>query len=193
MIEFHENLADWSGGAIDSEYSSIVLAGNTYTHFDKNTARDGGAIHLDSTSKLILSPAIKSISFTNNHAGRSGGALYVEDSECSTHSIECFLSIIVLSYYSNSSDYAAKNMLLSLLFFNNSAEFTGSILYGGRLNKCRLYYRYSLDDCCNKDYNSYSDDALEIFMSMSKIIQYHDESENVNSISSEAVRIKFFR
>ena len=119
--------------------------------------------------------------------GHNGGALYVEDSECSTHSIECFLSIIVLSY-SNSSDYAAKNMLLSLLFFNNSAESTGSILYGGQLNKCRLYYRYSLDEC---GYNSYSDHALDIFMSMSKIIQYHDESANVKSISSEAVRIKF--
>ena len=46
MIEFHENLADWSGGAIDSEYSSIVLDGNTCTHFDKNAAHDGGAIHI---------------------------------------------------------------------------------------------------------------------------------------------------
>ena len=182
-IEFHENLAHLYGGAINSELSNIVLDGNTYTYFDKNTARDGGAIYLDSTSKLILSPAVKNISFTNNHAENRGGALYIDGSDYSTLSIECFLSI-----YSKNSDYAVKNM--PLFFFNNSAESTGSILYGGQLNRCRLYYKQSLNERGNKAYNSYSDDALEIFMRMSKIVQYN-ESTNLNSISSEALRIKF--
>ena len=184
MVEFHENSAFLSGGAIHSEHTSnIVLDGNTCTYFDKNTASDGGAIHLDSTSKLILSTAVKNISFMNNHAENKGGALYIEDFGCSTLSIECFLSI-----YSSISYYVVKNM--SLLFFNNSAESTGSILYGGQLNRCRLYYRYSLDECSNRAFYDYSDDALEIFMSMSIIVQYN-ESTNVNSISSEAEKIKF--
>ena len=93
MVEFRKNLAFGFGGTINSELSNIILDRNTCTYFDENRASDGGAIHLDSTSKLILSTAIKNVSFTNNYAENRGGALHIEDFECSTHSIGCFLSI----------------------------------------------------------------------------------------------------
>ena len=121
MAEFRENSVV-EGGAIKSEYSDIIIF-DGITCFDKNTADDGGAIHLGSTSKLLLSPAIKNLTFTHHHAKRMGGALYCEDSQCaleSTCPIECFCSI----YYSNS---LVRNILL--FFLNNSADSTGSVLY----------------------------------------------------------------
>lgn len=119
MAEFRENSVV-EGGAIKSEYNDIIIFDGIIC-FDENTADDGGAIHLGSTLKLILSPAIKNLSFTHNHAESNGGALYFEDSQCSlesTRPIECFLSI----FYSNSS---ARN--ISLFFLNNSSDSIGSV------------------------------------------------------------------
>ena len=89
----------------------------------------------------------------------------------------------------NRSDFAKKNP--SLLFINNSAKFGGSTLYGGQLNKCRLYYitNFTRDECGNwpRACHDYTDDVLGIFTHMSNIIQY-DES---TSISSQPEKMKF--
>ena len=79
---------------------------------------------------------------------------------------------------------------MPLLFFNNSTESTGSILYGRQLNRCRLYYRHSLDEFSTIAFHGYRKDALKFFMNMSKIVQ-HNQSTNVNFISSEPEKIKF--
>ena len=181
-ITFLGNEARW-GGAIRSIDNSEIVVENVYLNFINNKAIHGGAIYMADTSKLILTPAI-TISFILNHANGKGGAIYVGDSQCSLGStipIECFLSI---------SNYAAAN--ISLLFLNNSAGVIGSTLYGGQLNKCRLYYgtNYSRDKTsCNNDY---SDDALGFFMNISKIDIQYDESESaMSNISSKAKQIKF--
>ena len=166
------------GGAIQSVDSSMTIFGNI--NFTNNTAFHGGAMYLAGTSRLILSPATN-ISFINNHANSNGGALYVKDSQCSIGStlpIECFLSID-----------STINILLN--FSNNSANSTGSTLYGGQLNKCRLYYgtNYNRDECGNRVCNGYSDDALGVFMNISNISTIHNES--VINISSQANQLKF--
>ena len=166
------------GGAIQSADSSMTIFGNI--NFTNNTAFHGGAMYLAGTSRLILSPATN-ISFINNHANGNGGALYVKDSQCSIGStlpIECFLSID-----------STINILLN--FSNNSANSTGSTLYGGQLNKCRLYYgtNYNRDECGNRVCNGYSDDALGVFMNISNISTIHYES--VINISSQANQLKF--
>ena len=65
-------------------------------------------------------------------------------------------------------------------------------LYGGQLNECRLYYgtNYSADSCRydNIAHNGNSDDALGIFMHISRI---HIESESKLNISSQADLFKF--
>ena len=93
---------------------------------------------LFNTSKLILVPRLN-ISFTKNDAYR-GGALYIDEFQCPLAPLECFLSI-------QSSVPTAE--YISLHFENNSAGSTGSTLYGGQLNKCRLYYRTNntIDKC----------------------------------------------
>ena len=179
-----ENSATLEGGAIQSDNSSMTIDGEV--EFKYNIAFHGGAMFLAHT-KLILSSTVK-IFFILNHADSRGGAIYVKDSQCSfesTYPIECFLSI------ETDLNCAPTNKLL--LFQNNSANNTGygSTLYGGQLNECRLYYRtnYSADNCrCdNTAHNDYSDNALEIFMNISRI---HNES-GINIISSQAGLLKF--
>ena len=132
-------------------------------------------IFLQGDSKLVLSPAVNA-AFIQNHAESKGGALYIEDFECSFGSSnpkECFISI-----YGND----LKGTIL-LRFVNNTAGSVGSTLYGGRLDKCRLYHRtsFSLDKCGNKACSDYSDDAIRVFKKISYIIQF-DESKSATSI-----------
>ena len=89
-----------------------------------------------------------------------------------------------------SSDPTTENILLH--FENNSAGSTGSTLYGGQLNKCRLYYRTNntMDICGNRPFHNYSDDALKLFMNVSRIILYN-KTESTTNISSEPEQIKF--
>ncbi len=183
--EFCENSVTLKGGAIQTVNSDITVDGKV--KFKNNTAFHGGAMFLART-KLMLSSTSK-MSFIQNHADSKGGAIYVKDVQCSfgsTHRSECFLSI---------ANCASMNKLL--LFKNNFAENNGSTLYGGQLNECRLHYygtKYNEfeDGCGNTSYrdhrDGYSDDALGIFMSISRI---HDESESATNISSQADKFKF--
>ena len=179
VVMFQHNAAD-TGGAIESYGSSLTFAGKVV--FKANSAQVlGGAMSLFDTSKLILVP-ILNISFIENHAN-SGGALYLQDIQCLLESLipaECFISIH--SFNADTTD-------ISLHFENNSAGSTGSTLYGGQLNRCWLYFRTSneLDMCGNQLCNSYSDDALEVFMNISKIIQ---PEASLSNISSQAEKIK---
>ena len=94
MAVFCGNVASLNGGAIRSEYSSDIIAdGKVY--FESNRANhNGGAMYFGDNSKLILSSSTQTnISFVLNHAHIYRGALYIEDSQCSTWILkrECFL------------------------------------------------------------------------------------------------------
>ena len=180
IIAFQRNSANHRGGAIYSHRS--ILTFTKLVLFEENTAFYGGAMSLFDTSKLILVPRLN-ISFIKNDAYNRGGALYIHTFQCLLAPLECFLSI-------QSSDSTTENILLH--FDNNSARSTGSTLYGGQLNKCRLYYRtnYTIDECGNTPFHNYSDDALKLFMSMSRIILYN-KTESATNISSQAEQIKF--
>ena len=148
IIAFQTNIAYYFRGAIESDKSVLTFTKSVL--FEANTAHYyGGAMRLSDASKLILVPRLN-ISFTNNHAYDSGGALFIDHFQCSLRSLvqlECFLSI-------QSSNPTTENILLH--FENNSAGSTGSTLYGGQLNKCRLYYRTNniIDKCDNRPFHN---------------------------------------
>ena len=185
IIKFQNNRARYNGGAISSLSSSLTFTKTVL--FEANSAYyyygDGGAMSLLASSKLILVPSLN-VSFIKNHANNAGGALYIKDLQCLLGSlvpIECFISI-------QNSHATTRDILLH--FEYNSAGSAGSILYGGQLNKCRLYYRTNyttmIDRCGTSASYNYSDDALGLFMNMSRIM-----SESATNISSQAEKIKF--
>ena len=179
---FYRNSAQYAGGAIDSFDSNIMLSGTAY--FEGNVADySGGAIALQA-SKLIFKPNLN-IFFISNCATDRGGALYnmIIGYQCSLGSLECFMTID--GPFTSTSN-------ISLHFVNNSAGITGSILYGGQLDRCRLYFKSTAtnqSDQCDCQAHSYSDNALETFMNMSNITQSEDE-DHIPNISSTAKEIK---
>ena len=123
---------------------------------------------------MILVPVLN-ISFITNHANDRGGARYFGDSKCLialTAPLECFFSIWSLnhSFYPN-----GKN--ITLFFKDNSAGLTGSVLYGGHLNECRLYhgtsYKLKLEACDANLSNYYRYVALEVFSNITKILPHN--------------------
>ena len=172
------------GGAIEGSDSNLTFSGTVY--FEKNKDYLGGAIFLEGASKLIFKPELD-ISFVQNYAS-SGGALFFRDSQClmiPTVRRECSIAIELGSLF-------APIRNISLRFVNNSANVTGSDIYGGHLFKCKKFIRASSNpDHC---YHNPADgscslyDALKTLLAISTIDQY---SNSTLSISSPAEEIRF--
>ena len=137
-IIFRNNTASNSGGVMTSYDSQIYLRGNIL--FDSNSAElgVGGAMALYGTTKVTLTPLV-TINFIQNRAKSFGGAVYYADSlssgQCSINAkpVNCFL-VLNISY----SDL--NNQQIALNFINNVAGEDGSVLYGGRLDRCALLF-----------------------------------------------------
>ena len=144
------------GGAIYLTSSSLYFTGDSL--FINNTARYGGAIYVDSSSSMsFVSPA--NVSFINNTAYLTGGAIYVETS---TTSNACFYSL-------NCSDMEG----IHLYFEGNYAGDAGSVLYGGNIDTCQIY-----PSCL---YSS------TIVFDNITIIGYHDNSTSLISSDSPCI------
>ena len=172
--EFCGNSAELgSGGAIGCDGCTLSIKSNAI--FIGNTADQGGAISfVNDGAELMVYPDY-TLYFIRNHADTAGGALEVDDPYACYFSPECFIS------FATASSNSIENV--SLVFVNNSAGQEGSVLYGGELNKCILYYSGN-DTNCNKQV--YSKNAAETFLNnISHIIS----KGNVSDISSTTVRI----
>ena len=172
---FHGNSASYAGGIMSSN-SNIMFSGVVY--FERNVANySGGAIAL-TASKLIFKPNLD-IFFTSNHAKENGGALHITDSQCSLGSsvpFECFITI-------DGPSTSISN--ISLYFENNSADITGSILYGGQIDQCRLYFRSTTTNLCGYQALEYSD-FPNSFFTLIEMFNNTLNGDNVPNISSKA-------
>ena len=141
--QFRNNSAHY-GGAVFSENSNFTFgeatcAGEQWdvepgSSFINNAAFRGGAVYLDQQSSVFIHhPAC--MLFKNNAATEYGGAIYVIDI-AGTNTCpplldlpsrnECFVHVI-------SNEMSGR---INLTFQGNTARKSGSILYGGMLNKC---------------------------------------------------------
>ena len=151
---FSHNTADTNGGAIYSEYTTITFDNNSATYFKLNTAENGGAIYLMGTSFLTFNIGINllimpNLSISYNYATKYGGGIYNEDNiasiaQCSFKRSYDTVGELVLPYCFIKIHYFRAidqhTYLSSALLFsqNNSADISGSFLYGGLLDRCRL-------------------------------------------------------
>ena len=178
---FQTNVAVKRGGVLYSIDSTINLSGSQM--FLNNSAMQGGAIAIDSSSKLVLSQPLQA-SFVINSA-LVGGAVFYEDvfsaRQCADNRDEpnpdeCFIE---LDSTSN----------IRLTFLNNSADSAGTVLYGGNLDHCRLYVGGEVTDSCgNRVGGNYSDTPIATINEIS----YSFTDDNVTSnISSDPLQICF--
>ena len=103
--------------------------------FVNNSGIYGGGIALYDSSKLLLN-VNANLSFINNYASKSGGGIFVYHDHVLGEDIatDCSFNVIPHHY---------RNDTKTVLYFvNNSADISGDVLYGGKIDNCTntLYF-----------------------------------------------------
>lgn len=192
------------GGAVYCLEEALLKLSGSHTFFN-NSAYQGGAIAMLGNSKFSLVSPLR-VNFTSNKAEYTGGTLFFDDpisnvmcnksdtqfatgfcfdpstetpEECKT-SRQCPFEL------ESSLPFNSSLSNISLIFANNTAKRTGSILHGGYLDDCRVYLGGGyINDCGNRISGHYSDNPIEIFLTISDI------DNEAFSISSDPVQVCF--
>ena len=178
-ISFENNMSDDYGGAIYIKNSFASISG-TYQYI-QNFAEQGGTMAFSGTSKLTLTRPL-TVDFIENQAKSFGGVIFVidtnYDNQCSqwlAADEECFFEL---------SDYYASDIHLN--FINNTAEEAGRILYGGNIDKCKLYmHGGTIDNCGNRQGATYDHSPIYKFQSISNIVNVDDKVSDISSAPLE--------
>ena len=103
--------------------------------FINNSGTYGGGIALYNSSQLLLNQNTN-ISFFNNHASKSGGGIFVYREQVLDVDITTDCSFKVIPYHSPNDTKTV------LYFVNNTADISGDVLYGGKIDDCTntLYF-----------------------------------------------------
>ncbi len=190
------------GSLIKVKVPKLLIQKHSMLNFVSNKADKGGGIFLEMDSKVYILKSIANnftekhemIKFTTNEANY-GGAVYVsDDGMCSLSSSnkECFFQALAL--YGNAPltnlDSNANIMCKNIYFEENRARITGSSLYGGLLDRCRISPLAELplsnaSKGLTLSNRTITVGGLEYFRSISNI--------QASDISSPAVRVCFCR
>ena len=108
-------------------YSSVITLAGSVSFFNNSSIR-GGAMTLYSSTLNLASGA--NISFINNSAQETGGAIHVEPDITRMSKLECFY---------RTEHYCNNNNIVTLYFRNNSAKSGGDNVYGASLAYCQYY------------------------------------------------------
>ena len=121
------NNSAYAGGAIFARQNTALSFTGTSNFINNSAAVIGGGVLLYGSSTLSIS-SNTTVYWESNHAG-SGGAIFVVDEYCTTKD-ECFFQLPGQNL-SNGID-------AQLVFKDNSADITGSVLFGGAMDNCKL-------------------------------------------------------
>lgn len=142
-VTITDNKADYGGGGIYASDTSLVVTSSDqstfhYLQVDHNKANLGGGLFFSSSTRLFmyhLEPRPHNIStvLVSNEA-ECGGAMYISDetytvcnAEPSLVDSECFFRI---------SDSYENTGRLQLIYQSNTANVSGSAIFGGLLDRC---------------------------------------------------------
>ena len=133
--------------------SNLVLEGLIL--FEGNCAIKGGALRFGENSLMYIRKNTR-VMFRNNHVKEAGGAIYAQQHYLES-SPPCFFQPVApdFTYISDLKPW------MSLTFDNNTADYAGDGLYGGKINYCYTYLHF-------KNYLNHS--------------SYHHSSEIFNTI-----------
>ena len=131
---FSRNRANSYGGGIYASSSTISADG--VIDITDNDAKNGGGISLEKNAKLNGSSSGNSrINFISNRASCYGGAMYVNDE---TNPDVC---ATILELTNSSSECFSKSVFVNVS--DNSADVSGSNLFGGFLDSCIVHSGFS--------------------------------------------------
>ena len=154
-VNISNNRAQNDGGGIHAISSLITLHiqrfSRVHLHLSSNTANRGGGACLEVNSKFLITQLMRNGSLETarvvhllNNSATLGGAIYVADDTnigtCSSGQVqtitaasqsECFFQIIAIG----NDIYTFRD---AFSFANNSANTSGSLLFGGLLDRCTV-------------------------------------------------------
>ena len=189
-VSFVKNHAQESGGAVYARDSQIIIRTGRKLSFVGNKGYDGGAITRTGSSTIYLE-AKSSITFTRNHAYHYGGAIYYVDDytedldlERAVISSKCFYGILSTEFgfinLRNVFIYIKKKHI-GIKFYNNTAGFAGTAIYGGWIDLCMLYANYRMIFWRKpRIYQSSVFDSL---------FHFHQSTQQLSLISSNPTRV----
>ena len=150
----------------------------------ENRGYDSGAITLSGDSTLYLE-ANSSVTFVRNHAYHYGGAIYYVDDYIEKFDllVRCFYGILAtvtepLATLRNVFHYVLKTHI-AIEFYNNTAEFAGSAIYGGWVDLCSLYINYPVIDYASISRSSVFD----------SLFHFHQPTQQLSLVSSNPTRV----
>ena len=128
-VMFSNSKTSRDGGAMLLVSSSLVIQEFSIITFAGNSATYGGALFIDQSSSVnFISPS--NVSFINNFASLSGGAIYFQSAIPSQYvRANCFFHI-------NATIGSISDV--HIYFEGNFAGEAGSALYGGNIDNCSL-------------------------------------------------------
>ena len=164
-----ENRANEAGGGLHASNSSITIEG--VLRCANNQAKNGGGFSLERYARLYGKSAENdSIDFVSNVASDHGGAVYINDE---TNPDMC--AVDPLQNASLKTEYCFLNSLFFNITSDNSAGVSGSNLFGGLLDRCKVEPQFSQT----------ATSGLDAFQQLSSI--------KSDTISSDPVRMCFCR
>ena len=128
------SFTDNVGTAIFMTQSNVIFNGDTL--FANNKAYNGGALKFCYLSVIFLNNGTK-LTFENNHALQTGGAIFAQDS-CLDQPKACFFQPIV----SDNTSAERLRGFVELYFANNTAEVAGDAIYGGEIETCFTFTKF---------------------------------------------------
>ena len=158
--------------AISTQNSHIFFEG--INQFANNSGFHGGAIFLSSSSVLLLRPGTV-VLFTNNHALRRGGAIFIEGNRNEVFFYECHIQV-----YDPALHFLSQ-LGIHMFFSNNTASEAGDAIFGGQIDTCQ-----TLAPSGFFVYN-----AAFTGQFVFEFISYFDPQNTTSLISSDALNICF--
>ena len=121
-------VSNHNGTGLIGVNSLITFAKNST--FVNNSGIYGGGIALYESSRLLLKE-YTNVSFINNHASQSGGGIFVSQAlgYSADFTTDCTFEVIP--------QHNADDNNTVLYFVKNTADISGDVLYGGKINDCR--------------------------------------------------------
>ena len=181
-VSFVRNHAYESGGAVYARDSQIINRQKLL--FVENKGYDGGAITLTGDSTVYL-VANSSTTFIRNHAYHYGGGIYYVDDyiEKFQSLVRCFYGILAtvtepLASLRNIFHYVLKTHI-AIEFYDNTAEFAGTAIFGGWVDLCSLYINYPVIEHSSISRTSVFDSLFHL----------HQPTPQLSLISSNPTRV----